>query len=168
MGIRETLNQNRGITIGAVSGVIVLTLVYIVYSLRGESGGGASAGTAKAFFSDDDGQSYFADGADKIPPFDHNGKPAVTAHVFRCNGGKPFVGYLERYTPEGKKRRESLLKTPSADPATEAMLAANTIEVKLAKSGNTGWVKKTDARARDIENVHCPDGSQNIEPVFPD
>ena len=127
MGIRETLNQNRGITIGAVSGVIVLTLVYIVYSLRGESGGGASAGTAKAFFSDDDGQSYFADGADKIPPFDHNGKPAVTAHVFRCNGGKPFVGYLERYTPEGKKRRESRQanKSPHLTAAASKRSAMN-------------------------------------------
>ena len=88
--------------------VIVLTLVYIVYSLRGESGGAGSA-VAKAFFSDDDGQTYFTDAADKIPPFDHKGKQAVTAYVFRCNGGKPFVGYLEMYDPQTKKVMEDAL-----------------------------------------------------------
>ena len=35
------------------------------------------------YFSDDDGKTYFQDDASKIAPFDHNGKQAVSAYLFR-------------------------------------------------------------------------------------
>src|SRR4051812_6998464 len=75
VGIRESLNQNRGVSIGAVSGVLVLTLVWIGYQWGGgPTGGAAPAGSSKVYFSDDDGTTFFADTTDKLPPFDHNGK----------------------------------------------------------------------------------------------
>ena len=44
----------------------------------------------------DDG-SWFADKAERVPPFDHHGQPAVRLHLFSCDGGKTtFVGYLEK------------------------------------------------------------------------
>ena len=44
-----------------------------------------------------------------LPPFDHDGKQAVRAFVFRCEGGKPFVAYLLRYK-EGSQNQIELLK----------------------------------------------------------
>ena len=51
----------------------------------------------------DDGATYFPDDANKIPPFTKDGKEAVRARVFSCDGGKTkYVAYLERITPKAK------------------------------------------------------------------
>ena len=106
MGIRETLNRNTGITIGAVGGIIVLAVIYIVYFVSSDRPSLAS-GPSKAFYTIDDGKSYFVESADKVPPFEYQGKSAVLCHVFTCDKGKTrFVGYLQRYTARAKKLRE--------------------------------------------------------------
>ena len=58
---------------------------------------------SEAFYSDDDGQSYFQDSVYNFPPFDHNGKVANQAMVIQDHGSK-VVGYLVRYTPDAQKK----------------------------------------------------------------
>src|SRR5436305_1558500 len=61
VGIRETVNQNRGVTIGAVAGVIVLAMVMIFRTVGGDSAPSVTGGSpAKCWYSIDDGQNYFA------------------------------------------------------------------------------------------------------------
>ena len=106
LGLRETLNQHPGIATGTAIGVIVLVLGYIVFGTAGRGANGGPAPVAnRAFYSDDDGAHWFADDVTKVPPFDHNGKQAVRAKVYRCDG-KTFVNHMERYTPEAHKRLE--------------------------------------------------------------
>ena len=102
MGIRQTINEKPQITMGVTGAIILIALIYIAVHAFG---GGPAAHAVKplAFFSDDDGQTYFVDDGAKIPPFDHNGKQAFKAMVYRCEGGKPFVAYLQRCNDEQRR-----------------------------------------------------------------
>ncbi len=83
----------------------------------------------QAYYSVDDGQTFFADDINLVPPFEKDGKMAVRAHVFTCDGGKtPFVAYLERYTPEAKGKIEAMKE--GADPAGMEEVWMTGIEVK--------------------------------------
>mgnify|MGYP005842475295 CR=1 FL=1 len=169
MGIRETLNKNQALTTGVTIAVIVVALVIIIMQL---TGGGASYGPAYTtwFFStNEDGSDWFQDDIKKVPPFDHNGKPAYKVYLYTCDGGKTkFVGYLERFTQAGKKKVEAMQNNPKGgiDPGEMDMLNMTEVEVKSPK-GNK-WIRRTDPKADEIMSVKCPDGTTNkIEVVAP-
>lgn len=169
MGLRETLNQNPGITTIGIAVIIVVAVGLVVMSLIG--GEGSSAGPSnKAWFSDDDGNSWFADDRSKIPPFDHKGKQAVRAHVYTCDGGKTkFVGWLERYTPEGKKQLEAQrARFGDSSFALESEGSSGVREIKKPKTGDKGWVNSSDASASSIIDVKCPDGTTDTLELAPD
>ena len=75
--------------------VVAVILLWLFYPAGRRQAVGE--GQRQAFYSDDDGATWFADAADRLPPFDHDGKPAFSAFVYECDG-KPFVNHLERYT----------------------------------------------------------------------
>jgi hypothetical protein len=173
MGIRETLNQKPGITTGATAGIILVALGIIVWQLVGTGSSTTGGGTGKLYFSDDDGKSWFADDAAKLPPFDHNGKPAYEAAVYTCDGGKTkYVAFLRRYTEDAKKKiTEAHAKAnPSGPPDPAAQMAQATgAEVKLPGTGDDAknWVKQTDPNFSKIADAHCKDGKSEPEPVYP-
>ena len=90
MGVRDWLNNNPKVVTGATIGVVLLVALLIFAKAGGGLGGSPAAVKDMAFFTDDDGATWFADDAKKIPPFDHNGKQAVRARVYR-SGGKTFA-----------------------------------------------------------------------------
>ena len=99
MDLRRKLNDNPMIT-AAVVGVVIILAIWAIYHF---SGGGPGGG-AGSFYSVDNGASWFSRKTDDLPPFDYDGKEAVRAHIYTCGeGGKEFVGYLEKYAPEAKK-----------------------------------------------------------------
>ena len=169
MGIRETLNQNPGITTGATAGIILLALIFIIYQLSGGSGPQIAT---EAFYTTDDGATWFADDAEKIPPFDKDGKPAYRVYVYKCADGKEFVSHLERYTPDAKAKLEEFrTKGPeaAADPGVMEMIYMGGVEVKDPATGDKGWVKQAQfEQAAKITTPVCPDGSsESLEPVMP-
>jgi hypothetical protein len=170
MGIREKMNQNPGVTTGVTIAIIVVALIFIVWQLWPNRGPKIPT---KAFYTVDDGATYFADDIKKIPPFDHEGKQAVRAYVFKC-GGKEFVAYLERYTPQAKakleKAREEAAKNPDAMPPDMMMPDMMQQGIQVKKPGTGQWVSEADfQRSQDIMQVKCPDGTtNNLEPVMPD
>src|SRR4051812_12636877 len=100
MAIRELINEHSRVVIGVVVTVVLCLLVGITMQMKSAP---AATMLKQAYFSDDDGQSFFIDQASQVAPFDHNGKEAVAAHVYSIPHGKPFVGYLERATsPEAR------------------------------------------------------------------
>jgi hypothetical protein len=170
LGIRETLNKNPGITTGVTAGIVVAAIGVIVWQLWGGSGPGASGGgVGKQFYSDDDGATYFVDSSTKVPPFDHNGKKAVRALVFQCGDGKPFVGMLQRYTPDAKAKVEKIQSGAKPGDVVMEDIEITGLEVKKPKTGDTGWVKQTDPKAGAINRVTCPDGKvDKLTAVSPD
>jgi hypothetical protein len=165
MGIRETINEKRAISLTVAIGILVVAFFYLTWQTIGSSKGG----TLKAFYTVDDGVTWFADDADKIPPFDHNGKQAVMCFVYKCgDDGEPWVSHLMRYTPQGKKQREDQLQNKPDNLVGPNIGQFQQIEVKQARSGDDGWVRINDPRAALIQELKCPDASQDhIIPMDP-
>ena len=133
-------------------------------------GGSIHLRTPKAFYTVDDGASWFKDEADKIAPYDYKGRQAVMCFVYKCGDkGQPWISHLMRYTAEGKRQREEQVKNKGGvNLVGSDSLLRPQLEVKEAKSGDTAWVSVNDPRAAEIQKLQCPDGSTNdITPVDP-
>lgn len=127
------------------------------------------AGGGNAFYTVDDGATWFVDDANKLPPFDHEGKPAVACYVYKCgNAGQPWVSHLMRYTAAGKMQREQQRTDPNAEFNMSMSNVGTNLEVKEANSGDQEWVSINDPRAAGIQELKCADGSRdNITPLDP-
>lgn len=165
MSLRETINKNPKQATAATAGIIALALIFIIWQACGGSGSG---GPGRAFYSVDDGKTYFPDVSNKIPPFLHEGKQAVRAHVFSCQGGTPFVGYLEMYNPQDKKIMEDAM-SGKAPPAAYAGYSGQAMVKKPGPQFQ--WIPlmpgTTQFYAQTVQ-VTCPDGTQNAERVYPE
>ena len=115
VGIRESLNKNPSITTGVTIGIIVIALLAIVWQMWSSR---PNINNIKSFYTVDDGKTWFEDQATKNPPFDYKGSPAYRAYVFKCgDSGKPFVAYMERFTPDALKKLEAAAANPTtSDP----------------------------------------------------
>ncbi len=164
MGIRQTLNENPVITAGATGAIIVIALIFIIVQAFGRHGGTRGRISGKAFFSDDDGKTWFADDAAKIPPIDHDGKPAYRVAVFRCADGTEFVARLERFSDEVKQQMEDQIKkNPNAAPVLQYTASMGALEVK--RPGQPNWMKLVGSPPEEIRKIMqpvCPkDNSSN-------
>jgi len=112
MSVREAVQANKavGITVGVVSLLVAVTIT--AYTLWPRNTQGTATG---AFYSDDDGKSFFKDNIFHFPPYQQDEKTVYGALVYNSNSGK-FVGALYRFKPEAKKSLEdSYAKTQSGD-----------------------------------------------------
>jgi hypothetical protein len=105
MSIRETIQRHQSAAV-VTSLLVLVTISGIAYFSLRKPPGSAEVGQS---FTTDDGATYFVDASDPIPPFDHNGKLAVMAHVARQDSGSALkVIYLERFTPDAKTAAEKI------------------------------------------------------------
>ena len=106
MGIREKLHEKRGLGLLVAGAFVVLAASIVIYTYWPEK----KPNLLQAFYSDDDGQTWFADSVYRVAPFDHNGKTAVAAQIYTYDDGKKqFCGYLSQFTPDAKARLEAAL-----------------------------------------------------------
>jgi hypothetical protein len=160
MGVRDAMRQRPRVAAAAAGGVLVLAVAAIVVQLY--AGRPRYTSGIPAFFSADDGKTWFAADGTLIPPFPHEGGQAVRAHVYSC-GGRAFVAYLERYTPdaraamEGARRASAEGKMPDIGAIQRATISGR--EVK--KPGSGEWVRTEGnfARYGPIVTPKCPDGA---------
>lgn len=117
----------------------------------------------EAFYSTNDGKSWFIDDNDKMPPFDQNGQPAFRAFVFKASDGTQYVGYLERYTDWAKARLAELKSQPNPNP--QAIMGVSQAGLQIKKPGDAKWVQQNSQAAADIMSASAPDGSVGIEVV---
>ena len=159
MGIREQVNERPAVAIGLVISILAAALVlYAVGTRKPAPRSGAMA--AKAWFTVEDGKSWFPDDADKATPFDHEGKPAVRCFVRRCPDGTEWAAYLMRYTTEGKRQDEGPLRAKRLDPSALAGMR-ELIEIKPPAADESAWVKMSSPKAPAIRSPTCPHGSDN-------
>jgi hypothetical protein len=154
-GIREWIRSNLALlaTTTAVGGLILLLLL-----LR--SGSDVNQPTASgppkmAFYTTDDGASYFP-AARQMPPFDHNGKPAVQAFVFEFGDSKS-VGYLMRGTPEAVKRL-----TKAGKDGAAATLGMQPADWEVKRPGGPAWISMADPRAINVVSPQPPAGATGV------
>jgi hypothetical protein len=184
MGIRETLNQKKGAATAIAIGFLAAALGLIIWQVTAT---GQASGPPQLYFSADDGQTYFKADATNVPPFDHGGKQAVRAYVFKC-GGKRFVGYLERYNADAHKAvlaRQGKQSAPAAAPPAQpegpgalregkaradygTFYGADVYGREVKRPGDKDWVPSSDfSKSAKVTNVKCPDGGGTAEPVTP-
>jgi hypothetical protein len=132
----------------AVGVIAVAVLICSIFLWRNR---GPSSGMPKqGFFTTDDGKTFFEDSAAKIPPFDRDGKPAYGCYIFTDdNGQTKYVGWLYRYTDEGKQRLDQ--SHTSAGELGSSLFSC--IEVKAPGTGDSGWVPCTNPLASRIQNL---------------
>jgi hypothetical protein len=163
MFLREKLGEKNKLSMIAAVLFILLAVAVLAYTYWPAP----KAKLGQAYFSDDDGQSWFAADTTKLAPFDHNGKQALMAEIFTYdNGSKKFCGYLEKYTPEAKAKLEAALAQAKANGQTASSVGLfhdpafmqSAVLLKKPGAGNA-WMSYSDPKVGDVLNVHSPDGS---------
>lgn len=161
MGIREELNTKPWVAVVA----LVLGIALLVYMVSRREVTQMPLDKT-AFFTADDGKTWFKADAGRIPPFEHEGKTAYRAFVFRC-GGKEFVAYMQKYSPAGKKSWEEKLSKLEGDAQYKARdgLARGG---EFKGPGEKNWFnpQANMAAAGRLMSVKCPDGkpADYVEP----
>ena len=173
MGIREKINQNPKQTTAITAAIVVIAVLIIMWqACSGPGAGGVN--TNKAFFSTDDGKTFFVDDSFNIPPYQKDGKPAVRAQVFTCDDGKTkFVGYLEMYAPQDKAMLEQMAKGGGKGGAPG--YASYTTQPMVKRPGDPPqmWIPlapQTTMAYQAVVQPKCPGGGsqENLSRVFPD
>ena len=192
MGMRETLERKKGLSVGIAMVLIVLGVGGIVWQLMGRSNDTRN-NIPNEFFTDDDGQTFFTAKATNISPFDHEGKQAVKAIVYECDG-KKFVGYMERFTNEARQVMASGSPAPEVKPAPKTPPANTKMSPEAAaraamppqpaspdqvrdasingreykRPGDKEWVRSTNrGKVFEIKTIRCPAGNGTPTPVVP-
>ena len=164
MSLRETLNRNPAVTSAVVIVVIILAVVALVWWQK------PSSVPTKAFYTTDDGKTWFKDSIELLAPVTIDGKEAYRVYVFKC-GGEKFAGYLERYTPEAKKAIETM-KVEGNKPNVDGykMMELNKvmqIGQQFKKPGDKEWISMADPRFEVVRNMPCPGSSEPAQRVQP-
>jgi hypothetical protein len=169
MGIREQISAQK-IVPAAIAVVLMAVAVFILLQQFRQP---AKANLSQSFYSDDDGQTWFADSAFQVPPFGHNGKTAVSALIYTYdNGSKKFCAYLAKYNDSTKQRLEAAYADAKAQgqPLGSVSLLHDRnfinggLMVKLPGANNP-WIPMDDPHSIDVCMVHSPDGSA-IDQLF--
>ncbi len=151
MGIREALNQNPRAATAITFGVIFGSLAFIGVEMYLNRQPPAPVPPAHAYYTTDEGDNLFLDDADLVPPFNHDGQPALRARVFTCDHGKTrFVAYLERLDP-------GAAKDIPADPSSRRQYVARHLDVRAPHA--SVWMAADDAMADALRGPKCRDGS---------
>jgi hypothetical protein len=167
VGVRQWLSQNRKLALAIVAGTIILTVASASLIWRGSDRSGASAsGPGQAFFSIDDGKTWFADDVKKLPPFETDGKQTLLAYVYKCADGKSFVACLARYTPQTRAQLAAIYARGGNQPDPLILRQLETEGLEVKRPGQSTWLKRSDPRAAELTMPRCPDGSY-AQPVLP-
>jgi len=146
-------------------GVIVMALLAMFMEQKGNA---VPAAPRQAYFTVDDGATYFAADINSIPPFLHDGKEAVSARVLKGATGKPFIAYLLRYSASAKANAQRLLAQQGAGPGCILTPEPSDIEIKKPLSGDVPWTPLSSPAATAITNFQRPPGvAEPLEPLFP-
>jgi hypothetical protein len=166
----DVMMSDRSDRPGARTRAGAVVMVFLAL-MTGCDGGEAPAGN-RAFFTVDDGRTWFADDAGKLAPFDHQGKTAYQVFVWTSDGGKTrFASHLQRYAPDARRKVEAA-RAPGAVPDRgmhQAGVISAGLEVKSPGTGDGGWVKLQTAKGAAIAQPKCPPGGnpQDLQPVLP-
>ena len=159
MGVRETFNRNPAIA-AAIAAVCVALGVSIWFVSAKEESGQPARTDPKSWYTIDDGRTWFVDSANKVVPFEHQGKPAYRCFVWRC-GATKFVSHLERLNPAARGRYGP------QDRVDPWKLPPGAEQVKRPLRGDVGWLDVDAPDAGEIQRPRCPGGGDELPTPVP-
>jgi ligand-binding sensor domain-containing protein len=160
MKLRELLRHK-------LTALVVIPLAVVAIAVAAWQSSGPSSSSqrvGRAFYSDDDGATWFTDSADKIMPFDHNGKPAVEAVVYAGADGKPFVVCLMRYSAVAVRAFE---EARAKGQSRSTVSVSPFMEAKKPLSPSASWVPDTTGEFETLRTPAAPNGAP-VHPVSPE
>jgi hypothetical protein len=162
MLVRQTLNEKSKVGIGVGVGLIVVAIGIIAFQLYA-NGPTFQKPPRTAFYTNDDGKTFFKDDYNKVVPFDHNGKQAYRADVFQCPDGKQFVAFVYRHTASGRQQMQEYISRngmkDDADGSFRQGIENRGAEMKRPGGGDKAWRPCDDATVESLRNsVKCPSG----------
>jgi hypothetical protein len=163
VGIRETLNRKPSVAISATALVALAAIGFCIWYVLPSA---RQANLAHEYFTDDDGATWFTASNTDIPPFDHNGRLAVIAKVFRCRNGTAFVGYLAKFSPEAKKRMIQARASGHMQLGTSVEKQTGP-DMLVKKPSGKEWVDVRSPQAAAVMKITCPDGGSDYEQLPP-
>ncbi len=173
MAIREAINKKKSVGLGlaiaflAIAGVILGYGVLPAHRIKGD----------KAYFTADDGQTWFLDSTYRTPPYDHDGNTAVRAMVYSYDhGDKAFCAYLMRYTDSAKKRLDDAIadavghgKPPSSVGLfNDLQLNRTGMEVKVPGAGHSWVLRDSPDGANAMNEGLAAHADSTSDMVIPD
>jgi hypothetical protein len=130
MGVRESVNKLNPKVAASICCAMIAVAGGIVWWASRESPVGVGP---TVFYTVDDGKTFFLDAANRTVPFaTPDGKEAVRAFVFRAEGKEPYVGYLQKFSPEASKRY-------TGEGFAEFMRSLRDDEVFFKSPGESSW-----------------------------
>lgn len=160
MSIRETMNKSPLLT-ALFALVLIGVAAYLMYPTPEKP----RRIPTQAYYTVDDGKTLFADKIGRQGPFDHEGKQAVLAYVYSCDGGDTrFVAYLERYTDEYIQKMASTPATRPSGFGPPPGYGAEEIQARMVKKpGDAEWTMWASEKGQKIANSGaCPEGEELI------
>jgi hypothetical protein len=164
MGIREQIQNRRSFAVSIAGLFIVMAVGLIVWN----NSSGLPSKQEKAFYSDDNGKSWFEDDINKVSPFDHNRKQAVRVYLYRAGSGQPFVGYLARLNEAGHKQMLDLMGKPRSGETIDEINKLINTNLEVKKPTGDKWVLISSPDAGSIITPTPPSGqSGELAAVYP-
>ncbi len=159
MGFREQIGKSPVIT----GGFGVLVLIGALAAIWMQTRGPSMAGMA-AYFTEDDGVTFFADETRPLVPFQREGKTVVQACVFQCPGQKPYVGYMLRFPADQKVILEKVRnRKPTDAPPSPQELGTMMMPPEIKYPGKAGWNRENSTGATmNVLAKKCPDGTDPV------
>lgn len=162
MAIREALNKHPAIAAASLVLALAVGVTYAISQLR-------AGPNTRAFYTDDDGQTFFSDAGNKLVPYQRAGKEVDLAEVFRTKAKGPYVIYMQRLD----RRALALVHKiyPNAQPGDvlpDFHIGGMPLQMEIKKPGDTKWHDiEMDGRAMAAYiSLNSDDGSP-LEEVDP-
>lgn len=164
MSAIESIRQ-RPKTVAAVTAVLVLGAIGLaVFSLPSPKAS-VQTDTPKAFFTTDDGTTWFPDDATKLVPFSKDGKDAVRVHLFTPGAGKPpIVGYLERLSPQALSQITALRGKPNAEYQVTGLEESG---LELKRKGDPAWISASTPEAAKLRRPPTAPNGEELSELAP-
>jgi hypothetical protein len=158
----SSINQAKGsrFGIGVAVALLLIAAAALGFQLMGGRENGTGPAQQTAFYTEDNGKTFFKDDLFKASPFDHNGKKAYRCDVFE-SGGKQFVGLIYRHTDSGRRDIEAYYPNKAKDPdgSTRRGIEERGMQVKPVTAADNAWVIADDTAASRLQaSVKDPSG----------
>ena len=148
-------DQQRGsrFGIGIAAALLIVAALILGSQLRGGRESGAGPLPTSAFYTDDNGKTFFKDDIDKFSPFDRGGKQAYRCSVFQDASGKQFVGLVFRHTESGRRELEAYFPNQSKDfdGSTRRGIEERGMQVKPVAASEKAWVPADDTTVTQLQ-----------------
>jgi hypothetical protein len=160
MDFREFINARPKVFAIAGLGIVAVVGIFAVYRATSE-GGSRAVADGRAYFSVDDGKTWFADSITRPSPFVKDGKQAYRVFVWKSPGSEPYVSHLVRADNGAQGVGGEL--TPGIRQSRTAQAGA--MEVK--RPGETTWTPAESPEGRAIARPRTTSGAGDPELLEP-